>query len=137
MARRAPCGTRPQSPSKKNTPRGGVNPPGGVAPPGLRAELALIAAGYPAWEVRRFSLPKLRIYFQLTRERQIQHDLRCVIISSCSGMTGDGIKEVYHRMEQELEELRADSQPDSLNSSTAEWEPPSLERIKKRMGMKS
>jgi hypothetical protein len=47
-------------------------------------------------------------------------------------MTADGIKQVYNQMEKELAELE---NRNSKFETSDEWEPPSLERIKKRMGM--
>ncbi|EEF62102.1 hypothetical protein [Pedosphaera parvula] len=47
-------------------------------------------------------------------------------------MTGDGIKQIYHQMENELRDLSTDNSQPSTGET---WEPPSLERIKKRMGM--
>jgi hypothetical protein len=50
-------------------------------------------------------------------------------------LSGSGVREVYGQFENELREIRGELEPESKNPG--EWEPPSLERIRKRMTVQS
>jgi hypothetical protein len=49
-------------------------------------------------------------------------------------MSGEGVKEIHRQMERELEELRSEAGRTDGSCHEESWEPPSLERIRRRMG---
>jgi hypothetical protein len=48
-------------------------------------------------------------------------------------LSGSGTREVYGQFENELREIRGELDPESTNPD--EWEPPSLERVRRRMAL--